>query len=149
MICEPLRESCGRAIYTNPAPVIRRAFLADLSGNRHPLNWSGVIDTGADFSVVPVSACQDLGLTPRDWSRPRGFDHREVRDRVPIYYVRIQIDNVGDFCSKAYGVQRDTLLIGRDLLVHLAFVFDGKATRFQVGQHSFWTKSAFRVLRLF
>jgi predicted aspartyl protease len=137
MIRAPLSTICGTSEYRNPAPVLTRVSLADLIGHKHPTEWPGIIDTGADVSVVPVAACNDLNLQPYDWAKPCGFSGRSASEWIPIYFICVQIDGLGEFpLRRVYGVQRANLLIGRDLLKSLMFLFNGHANHFELGRHT-------------
>jgi predicted aspartyl protease len=135
MIRGALSTSCGTDKLEPPGAVVQEISVADLTGHIHPRVWPGLIDTGADRSVIPLSICDDLRLTPRDMRSPSGFDPTLPRHQVPRYYVQVQVGGVESVPLLVYGVQRSTILLGRDFLRKLALVFDSPSRRFAVGEH--------------
>lgn len=148
MMPRRLSRACGADTYATPAPVALDVSIADLAGNAHPRLWPGLVDTGADRTVVPIEACRDLQLAPRDWGMPRGFDPASRRRRFPKYYVRIGVGGVGDVPLAAYGVERQDVLLGRDFLSALVLVIDFDRGVWQLRRPGLWTRSALRLLGL-
>jgi hypothetical protein len=140
MIRGRLSTICGDDVFLDPAPILNDVFITDLTGNRHPRQWSGLIDTGADRSCVPLSVCQDLRLAARDFTRVSGFDREAPRRELPRYYVRIGAGGIGDLTILAYGVQRSNVLLGRDFLTGLCLLINDKSAKWALGGPSICTK---------
>jgi predicted aspartyl protease len=132
-----LSAVCGEYVYSTSAVVINNISLSDLAGNEHHRQWSGVVDTGAGRSVVPLTVCEELGLSPCDKRRPIGFDSQVPRREVPLYYVKLYV-----------GIARSNLLLGRDFLHGLVLLMDNDRSHYQLGRHSHWSRLICGLLRL-
>ena len=148
MIHGKLCKTCGACVYNEPAVVVGGIRVCDLTGNEHPEQWSGVIDTGADRTVVPLTICEGLGLSPSDKRRPSGFDPQAPLRDIPLYYVRVRVGGMGDVKLLVYGVPRSNLLLGRDFLRGSVLLVDNKRLFWQVGQHGIRSKITTRFLGL-
>ena len=130
------RQEVRRDVSRIPRPLLSdRIVVSDLAGNKHPRLWSGLIDTGADVSVVPIEACDDLKLAPRDRRQPRGFDPEAPRRLIPRYYLCLGVEGVGEVPLLAYAVRRSYILIGQDFLKGLVLLLDRDADRWKLGRH--------------
>lgn len=147
MISHSLSKQCGSSRYNISAPVIRNVLVSDLAGNRHPEPWEGLIDTGADRSVIPITICQQLQLGARDLRRPRGFDPHAPTRELPRYYVRLNVKKLGEFTLLVYGIARSNILLGRDFLSELVFLFDSSNEHYTLGRHTFSSNLIVRLLR--
>jgi len=148
MIREGLSTRCGDDNYANPAPVVSGIAISDMAGNSHPRRCQGIVDTGADRTVIPLGVCEDLSLSPRDWRRPKGFDREATARQVPLYYVRVRVTEIGDITLLAYAVRRTNILLGRDFLSALVLLIDGPGSDWQVGHHTWCSRLVSRLLRL-
>jgi len=147
MIRDDLATKCAEAVYENPAPIVSQITVSDLVGNRHPQPWPGIVDTGADCTIVPVVACDDLGLSPRDWRFVRGFEDHATRRRLPRYYIQLSIDGLGEFPLLAFGGHRSSIVLGRDFLSGLILLIDNHVS-WRLGRHSLWSRLVARLLAL-
>lgn len=147
MIRQELSTICGPDTYSLPAAVVNGIAISDLAGNAHPLDWPGLVDTGADRTVVPVQVCRDLGLAPRDSRTPRGYDRRPSAQPIPLYYIRLHLEELGDIPLLSYGIRRPNVLLGRDFLSGLVFLLDAGASRWQLGQHTVLSRVLSSLLR--
>jgi hypothetical protein len=148
MISEKLLRKCGTDVFQNPAPVLSdRIVVSDLAGNKHPRLWSGLIDTGADVSVVPIEVCEELKLAPRDIRLPRGFDPEAPRRPIPRYYVCLGVKGVGEVSLLAYAVRRSYILVGQDFLRGFVLLLDRDADSWKLGRHSLLSRIWARALR--
>lgn len=109
-----------------PAPVIDVEVINRLTGETVQLR--GQIDTGSSISAIPLSIVQSMGLTPGDFMDVRGFE-RAVR-RVPIFVVTLKIDTFILINAEAVGIEREDMLIGRDVLEQFILTLDGKQKMF-------------------
>ncbi len=143
-----LSKTSSTCVYNEPAAVIENITVCDLPGNKHPDPWSGMVDTGADRTVVPLTICEYLGLSPSDMRRPRGFDSQAPLRDIPLYYVQVRVSGIGDVRLLAYGVPRSNLLLGRDFLRGLVLLMDNKRLLWQIGRHSIRSQMITRFLGL-
>ncbi len=120
-----LTGQCGGRFLGAPAPVVVGVVVGALDGRPHPRAWEGLIDTGAYRSVVPREICDELGLVPREWREPAGFDPGAPVRPSPVYFLVACLPGIGDVRLKAYGVPKSYLVLGRDLLQGLSFCMDG------------------------
>ena len=67
---------------------------------------------------------------------------------LPVYYVVLRVEGIGELPVLAYGVERPHVLIGRDLLCSLVLAFDNPGSRWQAGRPIFWKRLALRFLAL-
>jgi hypothetical protein len=149
VIRETLSNQCGSARDKFPAPVISNVNVSDLTGNRHPQPWNGLIDTGADSTAVPLVICDDLKLTPRNYKPVHGFDHSAPVQNYPRYYVHVDIAAFFGFDLLVYGVpERSNILLGRDFLSQLVFLLDSPRKRYVLGKHTCLSKLILPMLRL-
>lgn len=141
--------TCGTDVYQVPAVVLPQVRIADFSGKAHPHRWPALVDTGADRSVVPISACRELGLAPRGLAAPVGFNRAIPRTEVPVYYISIGLPGIGDFPLRVYGVERSNVLVGRDLLslARCVMVLDSDRLSWQMGRQTILSKALLAVLR--
>lgn len=146
MIQARLATVCGKDRFLIPAPVVTGIRITDMKGTTHPEFWDGLVDTGADRTAVPLAVCHDLGLAARGWTRTRGFDRQARPREVPLYYVRLGTEGAGDSLLLACGVERSSVLLGRDFLSGLVLVVDGVHSRWQAGRPTFWTRLALRLM---
>lgn len=119
-----------------PAVVLGNVTITDMSSTPHPLTWDALVDTGADRSVVPLSVCQELGLAPFYERRPSGFHPTAQRTLTPLYHVRILVSGLEPADLSVYGIDRDSVLLGRDFLQKLVFAVDGRGQTAQLGENS-------------
>lgn len=136
MITGDLLRTYGGFTCENPAIVIQNVIVGDLIGNVFPDPLDALIDTGADMTVVPMRICTDLQLNILDRPRVRGFD--EQVKRCPIYWICLKIEGFGDIALKAFGVQRKSILLGRDFLKSMLLVMDSRALKYGVGAGKQW-----------
>ena len=74
MIRQPLSLRFDDENLSYGAVVLRNIRVTSMSGSAHPTPWDALVDSGAGRSVVPLSLCKELGLSPFDLRKPFGFD---------------------------------------------------------------------------
>jgi hypothetical protein len=148
MFKAPFSIRLGSDLQVTPAPIIERVTLSDEVGNQHPSEWPGLIDTGADRSAVPISACHYLRLLPHNFKNVRGFDPSQPAVNRPLYMVRLHVGGLQPVPLLAYGVERQTILLGRDFLSKFTLVIDGPSSSFMIGQPRPLTRHLLRFLPL-
>ena len=89
------------------------------------------VDTGADLSGIPMDVVTKLALPAVSSVRVRGVLDATPR-AVPVYYVRISIDNSRWFDLKVFARPRATAILGGDLLNQLVLHADGPAGMFEL-----------------
>jgi len=129
----------------NPAIVIQNVIVGDLLGNAFPEPQDALIDTGADRTVVPIKICRNLRL--RILGRPyvRGFDEQE--QQCSIYWACLKIEGVGDIPLKVFGVNRRSILLGRDFLKSMLLVMDDRSSKFGISISKQWKTLLLKSLR--
>lgn len=148
MIHKALSTTCGGDTYSKPAPVVSQITVTDLGGNAHPTTWPGLLDTGADGTAVPLNICEDLGLTPREWRTPRGFDPKAPTRRIPLYYTRFKTEGLPEVTLLVYGVPRTNILLGRDFQAGLTLLVDGESGSLRLGQKTALSRLLIPCIRL-
>lgn len=148
MIQRPLSMRCGSEMHNNALVVIEGVAVADMHGKAHPAKWDALIDTGADRSVVPMSACHDLGLSPHEWRSPAGFDPAAPRPKRPLYYVSVLVPGIEPAELSVYGVDRSCILLGMDFLSKLVLAVDSRTQTAQLGKTSILKSSLLRLLAI-
>jgi hypothetical protein len=108
-----------------PAPVVSPMTVMSISGRVHPSTWEGLIDTGADLSVLPTQLVQDLRLANvsqkvRVWSYRKEDAPRELE----VYYVKLILPSGMVLPSKAIASERKNILIGRCALLTMRMLID-------------------------
>jgi len=143
-----LKTVCGGVTLSPQALVVSGVRISDLAGNQQAKRWDGLIDTGADRTAVPLAACHDLKLSPRDWRAVRGFDPESQPREFPLYYVGVAAKGVGRLKLLAYGVEKSYVLLGRDFISGITLLFDGAHSRWQMGRPGFMDRLALSVMVL-
>ena len=146
MIRRRLSSRCGPITYANAAFVLEGVTVTDLGGIHPSAPWPALVDTGANATVVPISACQELGLSPRDWRKPVGFDPSAPQPRTPVFYVRILVQGMEPAALRVYGVNRGSILLGMDFLSNLVLAIDGRRGEGQIGPGSALKSRLLRLL---
>lgn len=128
----------------NAGPVIPGARIGDLEDRFDETEWDGLIDTGANVSVVPLETCQALYLHPDDFKPAAGFDG--TSRLAPLYNVRIALPGLEPVCVCALGVARRSILLGRDFMQGMIFAMDSRRSRFALGRWSALRRVFFDLL---
>lgn len=126
----------GDSRQENPAIVIQNIRVGDLVGNVFPEYFDGLIDTGADKSVVPLRICTNLQLKIRDRFRVSGFDG-EIK-LCPTYLVYLKVKGIGDIPLQVFSVHRKSILLGRDFLKNMLLVMDSRSSKYGFGKSTYW-----------
>lgn len=146
MITQPLSLRCGQNEYMNPAIVLEGVVVSDMKGKLHEEKWDAVVDTGADRSIIPLSVCHDLGLSPREKRYPRGFDGKVGSEPTPIFYLCVLVKGFEPTELGVYGIKRGNILLGRDFLKNAVLVMDSRTQMSQIGKCSVLRSALLRIL---
>jgi predicted aspartyl protease len=105
---------------------------------RHPVRSEAVsdlpaqLDTAADFTVVPLSLIEELGLVPFDAVPVLGFGG--TLTNVPTFLVRLSLRGQEPVALEVLGSAGEPhILLGRDILNRHRFVLDGPRLVLEMG----------------
>lgn len=109
--------------YAPVAPVLPVSFVARSTGQASPAQ-EGLVDTGSDITVVPVTLLDSIGALP-------GIVRTAVglwggRCNVTLYNVDV---NIGQHIIRYVDVigspEREEIILGRNLINELVLLLDG------------------------
>lgn len=114
----PLQNQCGSSKLKIPAPVFNEVRVLNALFDDLPVGTvPGLVDTGADRSVVPLEVCDRLGYSFDEVLPAKGYDGKQTRCRV--YTLHLDIPQIGKASLRVFAAERKTILIGRDFLMAL------------------------------
>ena len=101
----------------------------------HPTNGAsilrkGKIDTAADATVIPTEIRSKLNLAPAGEVTLR--DYKGDWEKTATYFVDISLGGIKIELVEVTSTDRDTVLIGRDILNGWKIFADGKAQVFSL-----------------
>lgn len=131
-----LSRQYGYLTCENPAVVIKNVIVSDLLGNVFPESFDGLVDTGADRSVIPLRICDALGLPILEFSSAVGFDGT-VSQRS-IHWAYFKIEGIDDMPLKVFVVPRRSILLGRDFLRSMLLIMDNSPAKYAVCPSTQW-----------
>ena len=114
--------------YYPPAPVIKIQISS--AEKVVKLEYLGLLDTGADISVIPNHLVKDLKLKPRGEIDAQGYNGEIIRKRfynANIFLEERSFENVPVISSPVEG-----MLVGRNMLNQLTILLEGKKLSFQI-----------------
>ncbi|MBS7628333.1 retroviral-like aspartic protease [Candidatus Bathyarchaeota archaeon] len=114
--------------YNPPAPAIKVRFTKPLSD--HSIELKAKLDTGADITVLPQHAINELRLMPASRVSILSFDGQEGLKYT--YFVDLAFHDYKFSMVEVIGARRHDALLGRDVLNMLKTTLDGKALSFDL-----------------
>ncbi len=105
-----------------PASFVLRT-LFDIEGSGRLESIPAQVDSGADCTIVPNSMIERLRVEPVGKRQLAGFGGGVVT--VFEYFVGIQHPEKDELAIKVMGADEPWVLLGRDVLNHYRFLYDG------------------------
>jgi predicted aspartyl protease len=90
----------------------------------------GKLDTGAGLSIIPQRMIGELALSPHGQIWARSYDGAYSRRQV--YYARFVIEGHELAVVQCLAVERENVLLGRNVLNRFAITLDGPKLRFEM-----------------
>lgn len=146
-----MRASLTRINEGTPACVstltISRVTIGSWTGAINPVEFDAKIDTGAARSVVPHDAARFFGFPPIDKVLASLADGRTTA--LPVYQVALCVPGLPACRMHALATNRETILIGMDMLeaLGLVLVCDCGRSRFSLGSSNLILRVLLRLLR--
>lgn len=127
-------------VFIMPSPQHIAAVTRASQNPPSPVQGVALIDTGASVTMVDESICRSMGLQPTGFAR---LSHAVgASDNRPCYAIQISFPNTPLakplFHPKVvsgnlqFGNPKYSLLLGRDLMTNMKFVYNGFAGRFEI-----------------
>ncbi|MEA1995783.1 MAG: retropepsin-like aspartic protease [Campylobacterota bacterium] len=127
----PLVYPYNRDKFDPPAPALEVSLTMPCPVSYGQIVKSiALIDSGADITVIPKWAAQQLQLRYVDEVLAIGYDG--VTKKTLVYSVKIIFDNLGDFIIKTIPSDNEHILIGRDILNRWLLFLKGRNGIFEV-----------------
>lgn len=111
-----------------PAPVVSIQILNPATGQSATLK--GLIDSGAAISVVPLATARQIGLKPVDQALIRGLE--AIPTEVPVFNSIWVVQGFVLLGVEFVAVERESVLLGRDVLQHFILTLNGKEGKFDL-----------------
>lgn len=115
-----------------PAPivVVRVANPTTKNGKEK----EGKIDTGAFMTAIPETLVSELALVPAGEYETKGYKKEEKAEgqKHCTYFVDIALKGYSFPYTEVLAVDRQNVLIGRDILNQLKLILDGKNLTFEI-----------------
>jgi predicted aspartyl protease len=120
----------GKPDYEPPMPVLEHEYVKISSPyTDQPIFYPAEIDTGADRTCIPVEAIERLDLPVRGYAEVTAYQDLSPQD-VPIVEATISIGDLRYEQIEVLAAQRETILIGRDILNGWTLLLERKEDRF-------------------
>lgn len=109
--------------FVPPAPFAKIA-LRNIATSERIEDISVLLDTGADVSLLPLSAIEKLYIEPSgEKIKLVGFNESEnISDAYALQVIFLGKRLTGDYCA----IDDEIGILGRDVLNHFSIIFDGR-----------------------
>lgn len=123
-------------------PSLQHVAVVTKAGQKPPDPVQGIalIDTGASVTMVDESICKSMGLQPTGFAPLCHADGKS--ENRPCFAIQISFPNTPLaeplFNPKVvsgnlqFGNPKYSLLLGRDLMINMKFVYNGFSGRFEI-----------------
>jgi len=91
---------------------------------------AGKIDTGADFTVVPLPVVEALAVPTRGHGWLISADGK--RTLLPMFYLALLMEGFEVRGVRCFGMDRRNVLVGRNVLNNFVLTLDGKKEIFSL-----------------
>jgi predicted aspartyl protease len=117
--------------YDPPGPIVE--FQVSKAGQQTPdVTLSALVDSGADATMLPITALQSIGARYVETRQMRGIVG--LAYPVDLYLVSIRIGvHPMPAVRVIAGVAESEAIIGRDVLNHLVVTLNGLASVTEIG----------------
>jgi len=112
-----------------PAPVLEISLSSPVSQGE-AIKIPALLDSGADITVIPQDIVYKLQLKYVDRLPTSGYDGSS-KDSC-VYSVKIAIENLGNYIIKVIALERDNVLVGRDMLNKWSILLKGREEIFEI-----------------
>lgn len=136
-----MKISCPYGFINDALPaLIMKVHIAQLDGDIEQ-EIMGLIDTGAEGSVIPESLAVEMGLMPEGEMGVVGAGG-EVYEERPTYFVTVRLNQQMRFELEVPSLPAEEhFLIGRDILNKLILHADGPAGVFELSRPALGNQS--------
>lgn len=115
--------------FNPPAPVAELTIAHPVTAASSSV-LHGILDSGADITVIPDSLATRLQLTPHGQIWTRSYDG--TYSRRLVYYVRLTVEGFELPAVRCIAADRPNVLLGRNVLNRFIITLDGKRLGFEL-----------------
>jgi predicted aspartyl protease len=107
----------------DPAMPVIEVTIAGPAGN---VTLTSIVDSGADGTIIPLRALEQIGVAPSGWTRVSGLDG--VSRRIRVYRVILSIGPLSVGRVRVGGDKTTRqMILGRDVLNFFIVTLNGLA----------------------
>lgn len=147
MTAGKLTDTIGTEKREPPCIVLSPLSVENHHGQGSGRPWEGLLDSGADRTVIPEDLVAELGLKELDRIWVRGYDG--TRALRPVYYCKLVVAGLGTMGLRPLACKRGYLLLGRDFLCSLGglvLASDHASSVWHLGRSSLYRRLLCRLL---
>lgn len=127
----PSIYSYDRDNFNPPAPVLEISLTVPNSlFSKNYIKSIALLDTGADITVIPQWMVEQLQLKYVDEILASGYDG--LPKKTFVYSVKIIIDNLEDFVIRTIAIDKEYVIIGRNMLNKWSLYLKGRDNIFEI-----------------